>query len=303
MRSFYLALFSILVAACREGAAPRDPLEEIQTPVANDDPVVARVDGVPILKSEVLARRSLRDGGAVLDDLILEDLLAVEARRQGLHADPQVRDAARRAMVQTLIEVDFENRVRPEQIPEGLLRRAYAKNYGFYNKPELREIEHFLVRCLPREAPARQEAARALAETLLAQVLRRRPPSLEALSAEFQDKARAAGFELRYERLSATRARLEKEFGDAAFTLQPGEVTKRPVKSRYGWHLVRAISTTPPVSRPFEDVREDVRQRFWPEYRQMKFREWLTELRARYGARIATAAQTLFRSESGGKRP
>lgn len=303
MRYAGLALIPVVLAACREGPATRDPLEEIQTPVAVGDPAVARVDGVPILASEVSARRALRDGGASLDDLILEDLLAFEARRQGLLVDLKVRDAARRAMAQALIEVEFENQVRPQDLPEALLRRAYEKNYRFYNNPEVREIEHLLVRCPAREPPARQEVARQLAEKLLAEVLRRRPESLEALRAELQEKTRAAGFELRYERLSTSRAQLERDFADAVFTLQIGELGKRPVKSSYGWHLARAISVKLAVSRPFETVREDVRPRLWTEYRQMKFREWLAELRTRYGARVAEAAHVLFRSRRGGERP
>ena len=29
------------------------------------------------------------------------------------------------------------------------------------------------------------------------------------------------------------------EFADAAFALKPGEVTKKPVKTQFGWHVIK----------------------------------------------------------------
>lgn len=289
------ALLAVLLLACRDEAARTDPLPEVWMPRGRaDDPVVARVDGTPIFASEVLLRRAQRDGGPVLDDLVLEDLLAAEARRQGLLADPSVRDAARSAIARQLLEEDFERRVRPETIPESLLKRAYERNYWFYNKPEIRHFEHLLVDALWRDPPEKRRAAAAFADEILADLSRRRPASLEAVRDEVVRRAAAKGLTVQYERSMGVRARLERDFGDVLWSLSPGELGRRPARSRYGFHLLRLVRIEPALERPFESVREDVRARLWPEYRQTELQAWLKDLRARHGASVTQAARDLF---------
>jgi peptidyl-prolyl cis-trans isomerase C len=289
---------ALLVASCTQAPRP-DPLAEIGDPAATGDPVVARVNGRSILASEVLARRRVRDGGPALEDLVLEDLLAAEARRQGLLADPQVRQAARRAMVQRLLEEEFEKKVRPEDIPDSVLRQAYRKNYWFFNRPEVRHFDHALVWAAPTDPPGKQESARRLAEEILAQAARTGAP-LADLAREYGPRGKARGLEVRFESTRGVRLRLEKDFGDVLWAAASGELGGRVARSRYGYHALRLLRVETALSRPFEEVREEVRQRVWPEVRQQRFGEWMTALRARHGAEIAEAARLLSRTGSGG---
>ena len=49
------------------------------------------------------------------------------------------------------------------------------------------------------------------------------------------------------------------EFADAAFALQPGQVSDKPVHTQYGWHVIKLQErrTVPPAS--FEQAREGLR--------------------------------------------
>jgi peptidyl-prolyl cis-trans isomerase C len=294
------AVALLLVAACTEAASPRDRLGEVWTPEAPGEPVVARVNETPIVTSEVRLRRATRDGGPVLDDLIVEDLLAAEAKRQGLLGDPKVRDAARRAMVQRLLEREFEAKVKPADVPEGVLRRAYRNNYWFFNRPEIREFEHFLVWATPKDTPQRQAASRHLAGEILRAVLSRRSAALADLRAEIEARGRAAGVKVQYERTRGVRSRLEKDFADLLWALAPGQIGARVAQSRYGFHVLRSVRVEPEVSRPFEAVREEVRERVWTEWREMRFKSWVADLRARHGAKVAEEALLLFRAKPPG---
>lgn len=300
-RAATLAL--LFVVSCTE-AASRDRLGEVWTPEAPGEPVVGRVNGTPIVAAEVRLRRAARDGGPVLDDLIVEDLLAAEARRQGLLRDPQVRDAARRAMVQRLLEREFEAKVQPADVPEDVLRRAYRNNYWFFNRPEIREFEHFLVWATPTDTPERQAAARRLADEILRIALSRPFSALGDLRAEIEARGRAAGVQVQYERSRGVRSRLEKDFADLLWSIAPGRIGPRVAQSRYGFHVLRNVGVEPEVRRPFETVREEVRERVWPEWREMRFKSWMAELRARHGAKVAEAALLLFRARPpGGPTP
>src|SRR5207247_7751480 len=99
-----VAWMALWLLACSQPGAGPDPLAGVGDPaVVASDPVVARVNGKAIVASEVAARQRARDAGAVLDDLVLEDLLAEEAKRQGLLQDVKARDAAHRAMSRRVI--------------------------------------------------------------------------------------------------------------------------------------------------------------------------------------------------------
>lgn len=53
---------------------------------------------------------------------------------------------------------------------------------------------------------------------------------------------------------------LVPEFGDIAFILKVGEVSK-PVKTQYGWHIIKVEDIRPAEFMPFEDVKDGIIQR------------------------------------------
>jgi peptidyl-prolyl cis-trans isomerase D len=53
------------------------------------------------------------------------------------------------------------------------------------------------------------------------------------------------------------RGQMVEAFDQAAFSLEPGVVSE-PVRSVYGWHLIRVEERKPAEQRSFEDVRADL---------------------------------------------
>ena len=51
---------------------------------------------------------------------------------------------------------------------------------------------------------------------------------------------------------------LPKEFMDAAAALKPGEYTKQPVRTLYGWHVIRLIETRAANAPPFNQVKAQI---------------------------------------------
>ena len=47
-----------------------------------------------------------------------------------------------------------------------------------------------------------------------------------------------------------------KPFSDAAFALKPGEFTRKPVKTQFGWHVIKLVERRTGSVPSFEDVRE-----------------------------------------------
>jgi hypothetical protein len=70
------------------------------------------------------------------------------------------------------------------------------------------------------------------------------------------------------------------EFGVIAFSLDEGEVS--PVFASYfGFHLCKCTGRRPPVPRPFDEVRDEVRARMITEDQQEKSKSLVEELKAK----------------------
>ncbi len=66
---------------------------------------------------------------------------------------------------------------------------------------------------------------------------------------------------------------LVPEFGDMAFILKIGEISK-PVKTQYGWHIIKVEDARPAQFLPFEEVKENIRQRL----QQQAIQDYLVSL-------------------------
>jgi peptidyl-prolyl cis-trans isomerase C len=57
-----------------------------------------------------------------------------------------------------------------------------------------------------------------------------------------------------------TKGRMVPEFEAAAFELKPGEYTKTPVKTQFGFHVIKVDDRRPAAAPPLEQVSDQVRQ-------------------------------------------
>ncbi len=56
------------------------------------------------------------------------------------------------------------------------------------------------------------------------------------------------------------RGRMVPEFEEAAFALEPGTYTKEPVKSQFGWHIIKVDDVRDMAPPPFEQVADQIRR-------------------------------------------
>jgi len=221
--------------------------------LAQDDPVVARVDGYEITKDDVerevsslpqqyqqMPFEAIFD--ALRDRAINTALLSNAAQARDLDADPAVRDAiadAERLILRNrLIETTVERAVT-----EDALREAYAarKEDPAFTREEVK-ARHILV-----DDPA--AAAGIIAEleggadfaTLAAE--RSTGPSGEG------------GGDLGW----FTREEMVGPFAEAAFAMAPGEVSADPVETRFGFHVI-AVDDRRTTTPSFEDSRAELEQ-------------------------------------------
>ena len=149
------------------------------------------------------------------------------------------------------------------------LRQYYESHVDFYKTAEEVRASHILKSSRGEKRHEAYDELRALRKRLQA------GEDFESLAKQHSDKGDEhidLGF--------FKRGELAEEFEVVAFSLDVGEIS--PVfASPFGYHLIKLTDRKPATPKPFEDVRDEVREHLLAERRQEKTRQLVRELQAR----------------------
>ena len=137
------------------------------------------------------------------------------------------------------------------------LRRYYEAHRENFRQEEQVKARHILFMAGPGGAENEQRARKS-ADSLLAEIRAKRGDFAELASRFSQEPGAAeSGGDLGW----FGRHRMVKEFEDAAFALEPGEISP-VVKTMFGYHIIKVEDRRPAGIRSFEDAQGDVRSQY-----------------------------------------
>lgn len=142
------------------------------------------------------------------------------------------------------------------EVSEDEVRQAYQTGIRMYTEPEQVEARHILIK-VAENAPADQvEAARKKALEALKKV--RSGVDFGAVAREYSDDAmsKEKGGDLGFFR----RGVMVPKFEEAAFAMQPGEISKEPVRTPFGFHIIQVVNRKAERVKPFEEVQEQIQE-------------------------------------------
>jgi peptidyl-prolyl cis-trans isomerase C len=250
-------------AAGGQPPAGQPPAGQAPAGQAEDaNPVVARVDGSEIRLDEVMAAaadalpaelRAVPPAAlrALLPPQVFEQLLeraitdramVLAARRAGLDRDEELRRRVRQAEENELRDALLRREVLP-RVTDEALRARHAREQAQRAPEEEVRARHILV---PSETDARAVLAELQRGATFEDLARRRS----------SDAAARNGGDLGF----FARGDMVPEFAAAAFALQPGQVSPAPVRTQFGWHLIKVEERRTSRGPSFEDNREALRQ-------------------------------------------
>lgn len=215
------------------------------------DPVIAIVDGAPIRRSELATvQRSLPAQfqqlplevlfPMLIDRMIDGKLLAQAGRRDNLQNEPDVK--ARIAnFEERLIQEAYLTRKISAAATEEAVQARYKKFIA--ENPAEAEVSarHILV------------ASEQKAKEITAQL--KGGGDFARLAAEntLDPSGKQSGGDLGFFK----KGEMVPEFSEAAFRLKEGEITDAPVKTQFGWHVIR-VDKIRQQAQSLEDVREEI---------------------------------------------
>lgn len=252
---------------------------------------------------------------AFVTDRDLDALLRItDQRRRFSHLVLQVDDYAGRMQVddERIAKYYEENRERfavPErvsaqylelsmpaiaaavEVDEDTLRRLYEEQKPSFAIGEERRAHHILVAVDENADEAAVEAARQRAEGLLAEI--RGGKSFEEVARESSDDGGSAssGGDLGF----FSRGAMVGAFEDAVFAMAPGDL-RGPVRSPFGFHLVRLDEVRPGSVPAFEELATELEADYRnarAEERFFELSERLADLTFQYSDTLEVAAEEL----------
>lgn len=135
-------------------------------------------------------------------------------------------------------------------VTEDELRDRYEQDKAQYVQAEMRNARHILI---PVEDQAQDAAQAAVARDLYTQI-QGGADFAELARTHSKDTASASsGGELGF----ATRDIYDPAFADKLFSMREGEVSE-PVRSAFGYHIIKLEGIRPAAGRSFEDARAEI---------------------------------------------
>ncbi len=178
------------------------------------------------------------------------EALAEEARRRKLDKNPEVQAKLAMYTGSLLNQALFNDILAEITKDESIARKRYETSQSIAEERRLRQI---LLRCTDSKPVAGKltpEEALRKAEEIRAKILAGAKFDEMARTYSVDERTKAKGGDMDLVR----KAVLTQEFGEVAFQLKTGEVSK-PVKSTYGYHLILVEKIVPPE---FGSVRKSL---------------------------------------------
>ena len=230
---------------------------------------IAVVNGKPIPSSraDLMVKQAATQGQAdtpelrklVKDELITREVLVQEADKLGLGNSADVKaqlEIARQSLVIRALVGDF---VKKHPVSDADIKAEYDKFKATAGDKEYR-ARHILVE--------KEDDAKAIIAKL------KGGAKFEELAKQSKDPGSAAnGGDLDW----ASPASFVKPFSDAMIALKKGEVTETPVKTQFGYHVIRLDDIRAAKIPTLEEVKPQITENL----QQKKLQAYQQELRAK----------------------
>jgi peptidyl-prolyl cis-trans isomerase C len=177
----------------------------------------------------------------ILNELISQNLFLAEAKKQNYEETPEYKAEMARMSEIILTNIAITRTVNAIDITDTAVEEYFNANKKDYNTPESANTSHILV---DSEEQCNDIHAKILSGELV-----------------FSDAARefskcpssAKGGELGM----YARGQMVAEYDNVSFTLEAGEISK-PVKTQFGWHIIKMNEKKAASEATFDDVRAEV---------------------------------------------
>jgi len=228
------------------------------------DPVVARVNGHEIHRSDIAAQMQQMGPQAaqmppqmiypqLLQRMIATQIVAEKGYADKLQNDPAVKKEMKDAEAQFVAEAYVHKAVQPK-ITEAKVKERYDELAAKFKPTDEVRARHILIKVDANAKPEDVAKAEDQAKDIIKQL--KGGADFAKLAMEKSDDKGSAkqGGDLGYFQHDA----MVKAFADAAFSMKVGEVSSEPVKTEFGYHIIKVEDKRKSSPPPLAEVKDQI---------------------------------------------
>ena len=245
--------------------------------------VLANVGGIAITENDVnefLANLGPRGQSydnpqgrrVVLEQLIAGKLLLLDARRNLYEAEAEFKAELNRIKESLLINYAAQKAVKSVSVSDAEAESYYNENKAQFMSGETVNASHILVKT---EEEAREIYAKISSGEMTFE---------DAAKAYSSCPSKENGGNLG----DFGRGQMVPEFDTAVFSMEVGEVTGEPVKTQFGYHLIKLVSKSDSKETPFAEIKEEIKGALMGEKQRAAYDSKINQLKILYPVDILT---------------
>ena len=241
------------------------------------DKILAKVGALTVTENEVndfLAELGARGQGyntpdgrkAILEQIISSKLLLLDARHNLLETEPEFKAELAKLRENLLINYAGNKVISAVKVSDEDVKKYYEDNLDKFQQGETVNADHILVE-------SEEKALEILSK-------------IESGELTFADAAKQYSTCPSGQRGGNLgdfgRGQMVPEFDAAVFELAVGEITKTPVKTQFGYHLIKLNSKSESGVMPYEEIAPQLSEMVLNEKRREAYERKINQLKILY---------------------
>ena len=239
--------------------------------------VLATVGGMPITEEDVneflaglgprgQAYNNPEGKKAILGQLVANKLLLLDARRNLYEADPAFKAELAKLRDNLLVSFAADKAIASVSVSDKDAEDYYNENKERFFSEESVNASHILV------------DSEELALELLAKIKSGEISFEDAAAENSTCPSKANGGNLG----DFGRGQMVPEFDSAVFEMQVGEISEAPVKTQFGYHLIKLISKREAEAMPFAEIAPEIKNALLQEKQRAAYESKINQLKILY---------------------
>ena len=181
-----------------------------------------------------------------------EDAFKAEMTKAGEN-DSSFRDSVKKMIQQ---QKWMESQIGDKAtVSDADIKKFYDENKKEFEHPEMVRASHILIR-VPEDADEKVVAEKKkAADAALARVTSKKEDfTTVAKEVSEEPGAKESGGDLNF----FPKDRMVPEFANAAFAMKKGDISKEPVRTKFGWHVINVTDRKDSGTMPYDEVKGQV---------------------------------------------
>ncbi len=208
----------------------------------------------------------------LLGQVINNKLLLLDARRNLYEAEPRFKEEFARVKDNLLTSYAGEKALSGVTVTDTEAKAYYDENKSQFDQGETVNASHILVDT--------EEKAREIYAMIASGEKSFEDAAKEYSSCPSKERGGNLG--------DFGRGQMVPEFDKAVFEMEVGAVTADPVKTQFGYHLIKLISKNDAKDTPYEEIKDEIKAALLGEKRRKAYESKINQLKILYPVDIVT---------------